>query len=430
MENNQEIEQYKHISANDIKCMINVSSAFAFWLQNNGYNALKANKVGFDKLYKSGQLEQFWDTSILKTHEAVMEHVFVYIYETFKNSGFQLSPTTRAELNRVLTEFNLYDALRLNNLNQEALLKKIRESFAHNDETQDEANRQYTITGNIYGRKIKLANGYIEVSNMAMCKIIDVLIHNLQESEELKTINIICNNEKVFGLLRLGQLNADNFEQHIKLQDEESHTILHLDNAQRQGFVEYLKYYLDAGLDMETMLCNAYSSVRLDVHERALEINDTMQYVAEYFNAVDRAMPYKKFVDTCAEHRKKPAPFVEKEAIHVLSNLYICQLFKILSTNTIISLQDAFADLNLDMDQLRRVRNSIMHGRYFKHNTTVEFYDGKDNNAYWTHIASVDMFAIEKCVEKFCMNFERHVADYLQSLKSEGIDIGDPIKLD
>ncbi len=415
MENNQQIKQYKHISANDIKCMINVSSGFAFWLQNKNYNALKANRVGFgDKVKDAEQLNGMWEASILKTHEVVMEHEFIYIYETFKSMNMQLSASARAELNRVLTEFGLYDVLRINNLNQEALLKKIRESFAHNDETQDEANRKYRMTGDIYGREIKLNSGYVEISNYAIGKITDVLIHNLQESEELKTTDIICNNEQVFGLLRLGLLNAENFEQYIKLQDEESHTILHLDRFQRQGFVEHLNYYLNTGLDMQTMLCDAFSSVHLCAHERALEVYSTMQYVGEYFNAVERAMPYQKFIDKSAERTNRPSAYIEKDTIQVLSNLYISQLFKILSTNTILSLQNAFSDLNLDMEQLRRVRNSIMHGRYFKHNTTVEFYDGKDNNSYWTHIASVDMFAIEKCVEKFSMSFEQEMEEYTE----------------
>ncbi len=70
-----------------------------------------------------------------------------------------------------------------------------------------------------------------------------------------------------------------------------------------------------------------------------------------------------------------------------------------------------------------------MHGRYFKHNTTVEFYDGKDNNSYWTHIATIDLFDIEECITKYSMYYEQDIENYIKDLQDKGIDVGNPIHL-
>ena len=88
------------------------------------------------------------------------------------------------------------------------------------------------------------------------------------------------------------------------------------------------------------------------------------------------------------ENRQDYALFVHEDSfifeMIILNNI----MFNVFSISNIDNLKPYFDDLKLDVD-VKRIRNSYMHGRYYyNHDNRIEFYDGR-NNDNLTHIASL-----------------------------------------
>lgn len=309
-----------------------------------------------------GDLERaFLQGALHLNFTTVTAQIYSYAYENiFKNYN---SLTQR--------EKNVFASLKSNflqgkNLNNDQILKLIRQAIAHNNDLASDPNYTYDLLSEKFTFHLKdNTDTIITISNEELMSIVALYINNIQtlayEDYELE----VHLNEAKKGYKNILHLRQKSTNKLITPDGEQLKVLQFLTDEINQGYITerqkvLLLYPFKNGtfanllklLDLQIVLLNLYK-------HRTKTFKEFMQMLQN-----NKTLSLSRF-----EH------FVHSGDMLSLfdSNL----LFHIFSTSTQDGMQNALNNVSRGID-INKVRNSIMHGTYF-YNRDIDlvFYDEK-----------------------------------------------------
>ena len=242
--------------------------------------------------------------------------------------------------------------------NTKELYKKIRESIAHN--SKDKQNCQYNL------KVFKLNLGQVDGKDY---------IIELRSDELLSLIYVLtqnATNNAKYSILLKGEDDSDNaydivtktdVKEHIKIDDNSIER--DLDNAQIDRVYNYIKFFNDA-------TDNDWKNI-VSLPDNEIALTDEKIKALMLVLTINPDITWKDVTHTRAACRTKT---IVDSYYTIIANL----LFEIVSSRSTEELVEIFegTNINLSNDDIRHLRNSLCHGRYF-HNYMDKFYfyDGK-----------------------------------------------------
>ena len=285
-------------------------------------------------------------------------------------------------------------------LNGAELLKLIRCSIAHNSEENP------NVTTSLIQHMIKLTK-----------KGIDTPAESTFSSEGLINLNLAYDRsrdlEKTYGYIETEEdldtvdkfLKAHKkhgtFAKFVKVCDEKGNE-QQIDSYQESALLRFLikhKHNINKYGDFSYFLIRYFPNKEnnLNVYEQKSRLFSVLSYIMG-----DRGTPTCEDVVKIVKQNEPQAilPFVDQDLMKSL--IYSSLMFNMVSSRTNEELKEIFNEAQLDIDpkNVRHVRNSFIHGRYFfNFKDSFELYDGYDGMEHFVTLSFAD---IEKIFEVFC----------------------------
>jgi len=321
---------------------------------------------------------------------------FAYVYEFLKNNMDDKMSTKLKNLRNKLSS-------NTSNLNTVKFLDTIRQSFAHNDITATTPNWRYTEDFKI---EINLKNNHFVFSVDEFREVMNEFLNLKQDHFEKQYLVL---QSKIFDCANKGTLKPENINKVITEIGDDGGK-MPFDKYQCSALYNLICYTsnkslinmrIDKLLDNNIFLLarllplkqsggmmafkNNMSIRMLYALQKAVLSRDVFVYVSAELESKYNLLDWIKINDADSRADMVEFMLVDTNLFEVtLLNNVLFNLFSLIPPNDISKHFSHSADF-------RRIRNSVMHGRYFfDHNHTFELYDGKDESNL-THIASLSI---------------------------------------
>lgn len=244
--------------------------------------------------------------------------------------------------------------------NNKELYKRIRESIVHN--SKNNPNFAYNLEN--FELNLGKVNGDDFVVNLDFEQLINlvyVLFNNTKQNTTYATISIGNISNK---------LTRNSIKDNIKIINEDNGGVKDLDRNQIERIYNYFMYLktsnaMDEEKEMKAALRFPYNAEPLFVEKL-------------------KALTYVSSINSGTTWRELTSKFPELlnpvNALNFYFSVITNLLFTMASTQTNNDLEDMFSGCinGLNKDDIRHLRNSLCHGRYFHDfNNSFYFYDGK-----------------------------------------------------
>ena len=251
--------------------------------------------------------------------------------------------------------------------NNKELYKRIRQCIVHNSLTNQ--NFSYDLKKfELNLGKVNDEDYIIEMSFSQLLNLVWVLISNFNSTEHnIIAIHIIDENIKT----------KEDIKEKIKIIDRQNNTYNDLDGNQVERIYNYFRY-IKKSMDF---------SNDEEISQALYMPNDAERIAIEKFNA----LKFVKSFDFKSNWKSlvKKNQIDSKQIITIYNNIISNLLFTYASSQTNEELYEVFHSCipSLTADDVRHIRNSLCHGRYFHdYYKTFYFYDGKKNLQYETKL--------------------------------------------
>lgn len=296
-----------------------------------------------------------------------------------------------------------------NNINTTKSLDVIRQSFAHNDIDAKTPNW-------------KLNNEFkVEISFKHNCFTFDLLqLHQLiNEFLELKIqptfVKFEIQEQELFNAVSNKKLTPKTIKKYIiPINSDDTHSIFDsyqynalynlLTPATHINPMQHLKIIADNNYFVLQKLLPCQHNAGHISYINNLVFRNIIWLNNHFINRddfIDHAYKFEKNVELTDEKNTSNArcsllEFINYDSIALECALISNALFTLFSISPPNKLQKYFLDIDAN-----RLRNSLMHGRYYyNHNNGFEFYDGKNNDKL-EHIATLEINQIIQSISGF-----------------------------
>lgn len=348
---------------------------------------------------KDGSYDSKWAlySAIGSTQASLLRQTLVLHYEFLRNNiGDKMSNELKNIKNSAFSNSNNYNTAKF--------LDIIRQSFSHNDIYKEFPNWTLNTDGKIemYYKNDKLTFTFLELQTI----INEFLL--LKKEHTMYCFEI--SEDELREQIKKKKLNADNLGRYITCKDEKGNTLV-LDDKQKSAIVnliystnfEYLiryNYYVfaqafplknNAGtlLRYTNRLFRNLCSLAEGFQNRQVFINSSKNFekVVDLIDRIGGPVQEQHMIDFMYNNSMIPEVIIYTNALFTLFSLHTPEDLK------------PYTD-GVDID-LKRLRNSLMHGRYyFNYKDSVEFYDGKDNENL-KHIGTLTIKQITSIFDRY-----------------------------
>ena len=389
--------------------------AFAKWESNTNqsFTALFRNE-----LKKTGLYEKEWDMrditgEIISYFETSLSvQAFVCFNEILKNNNFDTSiKNDEYDYKKMKATIDVDGVEKT--MNPAKLLKVIRESFAHNND--NEVSNWYAEENFLIIKSVKDKQGNrhnLKISLPILMKLTNTFLGNAY-FEKIDCLSLKVNENKLKNSLLANRLTPAQIGKMFTQSFILSQKITELDKFQKQSlyncltasdyFVENDCEHLEVSLIAELFpeKNNAYN-VGCSCMDASLFINEIRQNYTSFDHFLSAVS--NNIINDVAEIMKFKynndfLKFCFGDAQYVDSVLINNLLFYMFTFESEENLKKCFRE---DVD-IRRVRNSLMHGRHFyNYDMAFEFYDGVKE---LEHIATITTDEVFKAIDILVHNY-------------------------
>ncbi len=387
-----------------------LARSFLDWRKNPKSSIRSIFKSNFNNYMKVDEKQtnskEMLSFAIGCTTSNLLRQTFITTYEYLRNN-------IDDKMTERIKELKTENSSNKNNLNTAKFLDVIRQSFVHNDVKAEIPNWQidekFNIVINVKGNSFKF--------NMYELHIL--MTEFLSLKKDAFFINIDVREQNLFDAVKKDKLNPKTMKSLFGAKNMQNDHLLILDDYQQKALFDLFTneqsllgkqirlnklqddnyYILVNGFPFKH---NAGNIGRLNnVCFRNLFILDkNFNNKKTFFDAIMDFESTVYLVDdkTHFTTRQNLIEFMHYDTIMFEATLFSNILFSLFSSVHFDKITPYLSSFDIDA---RRLRNSIMHGRYYyNHNLGFEFYDGRDNDKL-EHIASLNIYQISDIVSKF-----------------------------
>ena len=297
-----------------------------------------------------------------------------------------------------------------NNLNTTKFMDAIRQSLVHNDINMEIPNRRLNNEFNI---EINFKGNTFTFNFLQLHQIMNEF---LELKKEHAYMNFAVQAKDLYNAVDKGRLTVNSVKQYILLYNKDGSRAT-LDNYQCKALYNLLtpvpgvapSRHIDILLDHNCFILQKLLPCKHNAGHISYINNMTFRnllWLDKHFinreDYINHAYDFEKRVELTDEKndgttRGALVEFINYDSIALESALISNALFTLFSISTPEQLQ---GHISKDIDA-KRLRNSLMHGRYYYDNANgFEFYDGRTNDNL-EHIASLSINDIMKTISSF-----------------------------
>lgn len=341
--------------------------------------------------------------------------------ENFKNKGLNFG---NPKVNTVVREVKAKLPSEFSSLNGQELLKLLRSSIAHNSESNKNIKTDSMESYNINFQKKGLpAPANSSFSYVDMIKILSAYDQSRELAQHHAALDIDDRYKNVDELLKAHK-KFGSFARFIKYENAKGE-IVDIDKYQENAYLRFLikhKNNINKFGNHEYFLSRYFPAKenRLNQYEYKYHLSTCFDLL---MNNYDSMTCTKLVKELKTKDFGAILPFIDKEFLQ--SVLYSSIAFNMFSSRTndeLVSLSTE-AGCTFSDDEVRHIRNSLMHGRYFfNFKDGFEIYDGKDE---MQHYATLKLEEIYKIYHVFIKHEKieimqqraRFIEDYLNEME-------------
>lgn len=331
--------------------------------------------------------------------------------ECFGNNGFNATKGINDILKTVKPDL----PSEFSSMNGERMLKLFRDSIVHNSKTDKHIadngsinlsiNQKASTEVSIDIPKKRMLQYMLEYDN---ARKLERQFYNIYIDDAYSTLDDMLKAKKKLG----------SFQKFIKVYDPKGNEVL-FDKYQESAYLRFLIKYkkLDSKLKAFEYLKIRFLPLpdnKLNNYE--LKSRLLSGFVNFYLNAnlktSDLVRYFKDYNDDCGK-------FCYTDSETLISIIYSSICFSMLSARTNQELNELLkeAEINIDEDNVRHLRNSFIHGRYFyNYKNGFEIYDGAKE---LSHVMTFNFEEIEKLYKVFASENIKKIKEARMKLKLE-----------
>ncbi len=296
-----------------------------------------------------------------------------------------------------------------NNINTTKFLDIIRQSLVHNDITNEVPNWHLNDEFNV---EINFKNNSFTFDLWQMHQLISEFV---KLKKEHVYANVIVQERELCNAVNKGKLTPKSVKQYITpLNKDDSRSTF--DQYQCEALYNLITpaTHISPNQHLNTIIDNNYFilQILLPSKHNAGHISymnnitfRSLIWLNHYFtnreDFINHALQFESKVEIIDEETSSGArcsllEFINYDSIALECTLISNALFTLFSISSPHKLQKHFGDIDVN-----RLRNSLMHGRYYyNHGNGFEFYDGKTNDNL-EHIATLEINQIIQFISSF-----------------------------
>lgn len=379
----------------------------------------KSLRVIFKQLYKScypdadiSNSRELLNKTIETTTTSLTMQSFTYCYEFLRNNIDDKMPAKLKNMRNKLSS-------NTSNLNTVKFLDTIRQSFAHNDITAETPNWRFNDNYNLE-INFKGQNFVFEDDELRL------LMNEFLKLKKNHFSKLVTIHQDLPDIVEKGKLNKNNINRYITQYTDrkvepfdkyQCNAIYNLicpdnDNSVNRDNLEYL-------LDNDYFNLTKFLPFKQHAGMLASKMNMSIRLLTILMQAVENrglfvlvAKTFEKEIDLVDSNgcdnsnvRTDIMDYMLNDTILFEYYLTSNALFNMFSMYTSEQLKPYFPDADV-----RRLRNSIIHGRYYcNFKNGFEFYDGT-NTSNLEHIATVNMYTILDSISELISNNVSHIS--------------------
>ena len=393
---------------NEHKVIINeilLAKSLMDWRQNPEMSLRRILRINCANHFAPNQHINTEDVLSLATNASMsnlLRQIFVSNYEYLRHN---IDDKMTDKLKQLRTSVSSTP----NNINTAKFLDVIRQSFVHNDIENDIPNWHLNDKFNI---EINFKSHSFTFDLWQMHQLINEF---LALKKEHVYVRFDIQDRDLFNAVNKGKLTPNSIKQYI-LPISNDGSRFTFDEYQYQALYNLLtpatdispKQHLNLIADNNYFILQKLLPCKHNAGHISYINNMTFRsliWLKHHFtnreDFIDQAYKFEKKVNLTDEVNSSDArcsllEFINYDSIALESTLISNALFTLFSISAPNKLQKYFTDIDVN-----RLRNSLMHGRYYyNHNNGFEFYDGRTNDDL-EHIATLQLNQILQCLSNF-----------------------------
>ena len=383
--NKEKLNEYTHCLTLDEEMAIMSSiypSLMSFMIENKNKTMVQY----FSEFMQTKNTRRVFEKSIEIVMSCIIKELFVLEKESFESVGGLLSESAlakNADFQKMRAKLPQEE---MKNINNREFFKKIREAFVHN--SPEDPNVVIDKDAKFHIRiKLKDDKGmFIDANSKFVFELINKFAQNQAEEGkyyyEVEGINILEH------LLSDG-IDETNIASFVRIfNDGQKET---LDAYQKRAIVNYIGNRVNYFYE-EDLFCYLLSkSFTRHAPYRANADNlfmDKIKILSILLEIKKNPNISKKQLLNAINNKNKETEDAQNDILEISVDPYAyivvpivsSTLFTIFSEMTNDEIFKLLTDngVDIDLEKVRRMRNSLIHGRYYyNHNREIEFYDGR-----------------------------------------------------
>ncbi len=320
-----------------------------------------------------------------------------YVYEWVNRSGLdESSKNLKNEFKNLKTKIDV-DGIE-KTTNAKFLFKIIRDAFAHNDDNEVISNWSFDDCG-LISINSKIGRGEnrhnIKMNYEDLVKLIDMYFKNMTDIK-INTSEIYVNGNSLWNIWQNNKLKAKDIKKYIKQYKLDTDQLIELDDHQINALLVFFEKYFNKELKEAPFNSDFLANIFPDIYDLVRVVED-LRYLSYSIGALSKNYYnyYSWISEIVKEHSSICKDFYSNQyLLHMLNTQKIDSLitanilFHLFSFCSIEKISSLF---NEDVEKIKRIRNSLLHGNYYYNNQgEFEFYDGINKESL-QHIATVSL---------------------------------------
>ena len=383
--NKEKLKEYNHCLTMDEEMAIMSSiypSLMSFFIENKNKTMVQY----FSEFMQTKNTKRVFEKSVDIVMSCIIKELFVLEKESFESVGGLLSESALAKN----VEFQKMRAKlpqeEMKNINNREFFKKIRESFVHN--SPEDPNVLIDKDGKFHIRiKLKDDKGmFIDANSRFVFELVNKFAQNQAEEGkyyyEVEALNIL----EHLSSDGIDETNIASFVRIFNNGEKEN-----LDIFQKKAIVNYIEHRINFCYDVDLFEYFMSKSFTRHAPYRANADNlfmDKIKILSILLEVKKNPNISKKQLLNVINNKNKETEVVQNDLLEINVDPYSYIVFPIVSSTLFTIFSEMTNDeiynlltengVDIDLEKVRKMRNSLIHGRYYyNHKREIEFYDGR-----------------------------------------------------
>ena len=382
--NKEKLEEYEScLTTTEIMAIMSAvyPTVMEFMMEGNRDTAFQH----FSK-YMKGSNKRVFEKCINVVMSCIYKELFVLEKESFETVGGLLNETSLSkdvELQKMRSQLPREE---MKNINNRELFKKIREAFVHN--SPEDPNVLIDKDGKFHIRlKLKDGNGIFINGNGRF--VFEMMNRYTQNQEEHGKYRYEVEAMNILNHIETDGIDENNVFSFVRILHEGQKETL--DIYQKRTISRYINHRINFCKDLD--LFNYFMSTSFTRHApyRANTDNlfmDKIRILSILLEIKNNPNIKKQQLLNNIKFKSKELLGIQNDALEFQVDPYSYLIAPMLTSTAFMIFSDMKNEevlqlmndngIDMELEEVRRIRNSLMHGRYYYNlNRGIEFYDGK-----------------------------------------------------